>query len=249
MNRLVEEASADLLAVQEQDDRSLPGRFEAQVAVLEACPDVGLVSGVARWMDGDTEVVLFPGLLARGLPYPSGMVNACAMFRRRCLPSHRSAFDEAARMSIDWQFFVDVAHRDRIVGLPDVLVEMDRGADRDSVTTNKDLQSAEARRFLGIARRRYLHDPSSPVTRSVLRRAWATQMNLEGKWRGGLRGMGKVLMALVLDPGSDVIRASARDNARRGWSRLRSRARSVSWRFGLQRGGTVARRSQLGLPA
>lgn len=231
MNRLVEEASADLIAVQEQDDRSMSGRLAAQVALLGASPDVGMVSGIARWVDGDREVALFPGVLARGESYPDDMVeyllveqckvvNACVMFRRRCLPDRRQAFDEGARMSIDWQFFVEVAHHDRIVGLPEVLVEMDRSSNRGSVTADKRLQGTEARRFLRKARRRYLHDPASPVNRHMLRRAWATQINLEGRWRGGVMGFGKVLVALALDPGSETIRASVQDNRRRGRDRL-----------------------------
>ena len=66
MNALVAEARADLIAVQEQDDRSAVGRLAAQVSLLDQQPAVGLVSGVARWMDGATEVGLFPGRLARG---------------------------------------------------------------------------------------------------------------------------------------------------------------------------------------
>lgn len=234
MNVLVGAASADLIAVQEQDDRSVPERLRLQVAHMIEHPATGVVSGVARWMDGDREVALFPGLLARGGAFPSSssemvelllveqckVVNACAMFRRRCLPDGRPAFDEGARMSIDWQFFVDVAHRERIDGIPDVLVEMDRSSTRESLTTHRRLRASEARRFLRIAFRRYLHDSSSPVTRSILRRAWATELNLEGRQRGGLLGLVIVLAALAVDPYSPAIRDSAMEFATRGKGRL-----------------------------
>lgn len=233
MNRLVGHARGDLLAVQEQDDRSVRERLELQVEYLDRHPDVGMVSGIARWMDGENELALFPGRLAQGSPYPAAMVeyllieqckvvNACVMFRRRCLPSNHPPFDEEARMSIDWQFFVDVAHRDRIAGIPEVLVEMDRSPTRSSVTSDGALREREARRLLRIVRQRYLHDPSSPVTWRVLRRAWATEINLEGRSRGGTVGLGFVAVALMTDPRSAAIRASARDMLRRAIRRVRN---------------------------
>lgn len=65
-----------------------------------------------------------------------------------------------------------------------------------------------------------------PFLLDIPRRAWATQINLEGRVRGGLPGLGKVLLALAIDPTSEAIRASVKDTASRGWNLLRRRSRA-----------------------
>ena len=47
MNRLVHEGTSELLAIQEQDDVSIPHRLEFEVGALHDHARVGLVSGVA----------------------------------------------------------------------------------------------------------------------------------------------------------------------------------------------------------
>lgn len=237
MNQLVSAARGEFLAIQEQDDVSFPDRLDQQVRFLDDRPDVGVVSGIARWRT-DTGPVGFPGVLTSGGQYPPArdamvsfllveqckVVNAAVMFRRRCLPDDRPPFDPDARMSIDWQFFIDVAHRDRFHGLPVELVEMDRTSDRSSLTTRGDLKSAEARRCLRVVRDRYYNDPTSPIDRRLLRKAWASEWNLEGRQRGG-RGVGLVLRACALDPGRRDLWLSALDLAGRGPRRLLRGAR------------------------
>ncbi len=233
MNRLVALAQGALLAVQEQDDTSTPERLQAQVSAFDADPGAGVVSGVAQWMSEGMPVATFPGILAAGRTYPADMVsylvveqckvvNACVMFRRECLPQGRPAFDAGARMSVDWQFFIDVAHHHRFVGLHQILVNIDRTPTRRSLTADKRLQAREARRCLHIVRRRYLRDPRSPVTLTLLRRAWATEINLEGRWRGGPIGLLMVVGACSLDPRRPELRESLADFGRRATSRLRS---------------------------
>jgi len=233
MNRLMDEATAELIAVQEQDDESVPDRLAREIELLASDPKIGMVSGVAEWMSDGEPVTVFPGRLAAGIPYPEAMVeylvveqckvvNACVMFRRECLPIGRAPFDEEAQTSIDWQFFIDVAHHFRIVGIPEVLVRMDRSPLRDSVTSDKKLQGTEARRCLRVVRQRYRADPESPVNWRMLRRAWATQLNLEGRWREGARGVPFVALACCLDPLRPELHASLRDFVRRGLRKARA---------------------------
>lgn len=235
MNLLVAAARGRYIAVQEQDDRSHPERLAKEVAALDGDPDAGLVSGVAAWIDGEGRTFAhFPGILHGGRSYPRRpaemveflyveqckVVNAACMFRKELALRVPGPFDEGARMSIDWQFFLRLAHLCPFVGLRDVLVFMRRGGDHQSLTRQKRLQFAEARRCIRLMLDDYAGDRSSPINRRLYRRAMATQLNLEGRSRGGLAGMGSLLNALVYDPLHRPAWASLGQTGRRGLGKL-----------------------------
>ncbi len=215
MNRLVSLASTPYIAVQEQDDISVPERLELEVGILNARPDVGLVSGLAAWLDDNGEVFKhFPGRLHRGETYPEGrremvrylyteqckVVNAACMFRRSMVDGLGQPFDPNARMSIDWQFFVDVAHMMRIVGIPRPLVYMRRGAKHSSVTKDRSLQFKEARRCIRRLYRRYRAVRESPIDYGLYRNAMATQLYVEGRVLGGFVGLARLFGAVLYGP-------------------------------------------------
>ncbi|MEM8993854.1 MAG: glycosyltransferase family A protein [Acidobacteriota bacterium] len=203
------------VAIQEQDDVSRPDRLERCARVLDADPGAVLVSGVAEWVDFAGERLrLFPDLLAGGGQYPQSprdmvrylmveqckVVNAGAMFRRRAVDGERVFFDAGARMSVDWQFFVRLAHTGRFWGLPEPVVEVQRDDRRASLTAQKELQFQEARRCLARLLDDFGGDPSSPIDRRLYRRALATQELLEGRYWGGLGGLRRHAAALAHDP-------------------------------------------------
>ncbi len=171
MTRLAERARGDYCAVQEQDDVSLPGTARERARRARGRSRRSAWSpGIAEWVDDDgAPFRLFPGLLAGGGQYPQEPVGDGALplpravqggERRRPFPPRSAGqaapgrvpvfFDAAARMSVDWQFFLRLAHSWKIVGLPRVVVRMQRGDGRDSLTRRKDLQFAEARRCLRL---------------------------------------------------------------------------------------------------
>ncbi len=239
MNALVSLVNGRYVAVQEQDDVSLPHRLSAEVSVLESMPEVGIVSGIAAWIDDKGRVFNhFPGILTHGGQYPQDrrrmveylyveqckVVNAGAMFRRSVLDEFAPPFDEGARMSIDWQFFIHVAHRHRILGLPDVVVKMHRGSAHESLTGNKELQFREARRCIGVILRRYARQRESPISPILFRRAMATQLVLEGRYYGGIDGALRLGQAVLYDPTNRL--------AWRSLMRSVRRAASKAWRLG-----------------
>ena len=225
MNRLVAEARGELCAIQEQDDESVPERLALEVDAMDRHPEAGVVSGLAAWRNDEGEIFAhFPYLLEIGRPYPSDrdelirflyveqskIANAAAMIRRSLFVEAGLSYDEGARMAIDWQFFVDAAHRASVVGIPTVLVHMARGRRRESLTKNKRLQHAEARRCIRVLYRRYANDSTSPINRALYRCAMATQRVLEARYFGRLRGLGLLAVAFLHQP-----------THKRGWKTLR----------------------------
>jgi len=215
LNRLVAEARGDFYAIQEQDDSSVPERLEWEVAELDRHPEAGVVSGVAAWLGDDQKVFThFPWFLKQGQPYPdvrkelieflyvqqSKIVNAASMMRMSLVREAGLRYDEGARMSIDFQFFVDAAHRTMVVGVPRVLVFMARGLHRESMTRHKELQFREARRCVKILYQRYRRDPTSPIRRSLYRKAMAYQLRIEARYHGRIRGAVRLAGSLLLDP-------------------------------------------------
>jgi glycosyltransferase involved in cell wall biosynthesis len=215
LNRLLSEARGEFYAIQEQDDSAVPERLEWEVAQLDRHPEAGVVSGVAAWLGDDGKVFAhFPWFLWQGRPYPqvreelieflyvqqSKIVNAAAMVRMSLLRDAGLRYDEEARMSIDFQFFVDAAHRMSVVGIPRILVSMARGKQRESMTRHKELQFREARRCLKILYERYRGEPTSPINLSMYRKAMAYQLRIEARYHGRLRGALLLAGSLFLDP-------------------------------------------------
>lgn len=215
MNRLVSLAEGAYLAVQEQDDRSTPDRLEKEVLLLESKPEVGVVSGIATWVDQQNHLLAhFPGLLARGEQYPQDLqemvrflfveqckvVNAACMIRRSVTDQIQGPFDPEARMSIDWQFFLHAAHFTKFWGIPEVLIFMRRDQGHHHLTRNKELQFSEARRCIRLMYEKYRSDSASPINRDLFRKAMTTEMVLESKYYGRLRGLGLLGKAFAYGP-------------------------------------------------
>jgi glycosyltransferase involved in cell wall biosynthesis len=238
MNRLVRESRGELCAVQEQDDRSVPDRLRLEVDAMDRNPHAGVVSGVAEWLDENDRVwAVYPQFLMDGGAYPnerddlirylyvdqSKVVNAAAMIRRALFAEAGLSFDEEARMAIDWQFFVDVAHRAMVYGIPAVLVKMARGKHRQSLTVQKRLQYTQARRCIRLLYERYRNDPRSPIDRRLYRRAMATERVLEARYYGRLRGLALLGLAFWYQP-----------THARGWKTVREFSASALRRVGLR---------------
>ena len=215
MNRLVSLAKGEYVAVQEQDDESTTERLEKEVSLLQSKPDVGIVSGIAAWVDREGRLIgHFPGILARGEQYPQDrramvkflyteqckVVNAACMIRRSILDQIPGPFDHEAKMSIDWQLFIRAAHITRIWGIPEVLVYMLRDQSHNNFTKRKGSQFPEARRCIQRIYEDFSDDPASPVNPSLYRQAMVTEMLLESRHYQNRKGFSLFLKSLLMNP-------------------------------------------------
>lgn len=220
MNRLVSLSKGNYMAVQEQDDYSLPDRLEKELKLLDAKPKVGIVSGIAAWVDKDGKLLAhYPGILVRGEQYPQNLqemveflyveqckvVNAACMIRRSVMDRIEGPFDPDARISIDWQFFLRAAHFTKIWGIPEVLVHMSRDQTQNNLTKQKDIQFSEARRCIAMIYEDFRNDPQSPINKHLYKRALVTQQLLECRHDISLRGFSLFLKSIWIYPGNPKV--------------------------------------------
>ena len=151
MNRLVSNSNGEYIAIAEQDDYYYPNRLQLQVDLLDAKSDIGLVSGIAEFWDGEKVTNKFPGRLVHGDQYPEGkelfllnyrnqikVVNSCIMFRKSVHIDNGLYFTKHfPSISVDWTYILRFSLVSKIYGLHEILVRLDRRAARNSVTSNK----------------------------------------------------------------------------------------------------------------
>jgi glycosyltransferase involved in cell wall biosynthesis len=125
LNLGIEQALAPLIAVQDADDWSEPQRLERQLAVLDSTPEVAVVGGLMREVDEKgRELVPRTGhgvgdvndLLMRYNPLP----NSCAAYRRDVV-LELGGYDDRYRYAAEYDLWLRVAERHRIVVLDEVL--------------------------------------------------------------------------------------------------------------------------------
>jgi glycosyltransferase involved in cell wall biosynthesis len=162
MNKLVYSANGEYIAVVEQDDVYYPQRLEKQVRILNAKAEIGLVSGIADFWDGQKITSCFPGLLVNGSQYPKKeemfllnyrnqikVVNSCMMFRKAIHIENGLYFSKHyPSISIDWTYVLRFCLHSDIYGINDSLVRVDRRLERNSITSNKKNQFAATHEVL-----------------------------------------------------------------------------------------------------
>jgi glycosyltransferase involved in cell wall biosynthesis len=162
MNRLVANTQGEYIAVAEQDDFYYPQRLQRQVSLLDTQKEVGLVSGIAEFWNGEKVTGKFPGLLVHGKQYPKNkdmfllnyreqikVVNSCMMFRKSVHIENGLYFTQHyPSVSVDWTYVLRFSLVSKIHGLHRVLVRLDRRSERTSVTSNKEKQFAATRELL-----------------------------------------------------------------------------------------------------
>jgi len=196
MNKLVAHTKGEYIAVAEQDDYYYPNRLQLQVDLLDSRKEVGLVSGIAEFWNGEKVTCMFPGLLANGKQYPEGdqmfllnyreqikVVNSCMMFRKSVHINNGMYFTKHyPSISVDWTYILRFSLISKIHGLHEVLVRLDRRTNRNSVTSDKEKQFAATRELL----RSFAYEFPELITKEDYEFAKLTQEYLEVSHKQGV---------------------------------------------------------------
>jgi len=151
LNKMIFHCSGEFIAIAEQDDFYYPERFSLQLEEFEKNPEVGMVSGIADFWNGNKIIMQFPGILTSGEQYPTGkkmfllnyrnqvkVVNSCMMFRKDIHVNNGLYFSKHyPNVGIDWSYVLRFSLVSTIYGINKSLVLLDRRNDRNSITSNK----------------------------------------------------------------------------------------------------------------
>jgi len=128
LNKGLHAAQGEYIARQDADDISLPHRLEKQVAVLEECHDVVLVSANIDLMDADGQVWWHPrrnatsGLIAWFLLFCNYLGGHSQVMFRRQAALDLGGYAEDRPCSQDYELWLRLAEVGDVVILPEVLL-------------------------------------------------------------------------------------------------------------------------------
>lgn len=233
-NRALEAARGRYVAVLDDDDIVLPGRFAAQVAVLEDDRDVGVVCSLAEWVDDAGEVfATWPAVIReRRWPSTAAEVHRLLLVEGNKVP-HSTVVARAEvlrtvgyatdlRVGEDWLLWLLLSGRGvHIAALPEPTVRMRRGRDHDRLMLTA---PAESHRLQREVLRRARAD-GLPDERGVWRAAWSHQLARESAALGGAAAVGRSLRAVATAP-----------LEREGWTALGRALRRVTARISRRSG-------------
>lgn len=225
MNRLVANTQGEYIALAEQDDYYYPNRLQLQVDLLDSKSDVGLVSGIAEFWDGEKVSSKFPGMLVAGKQYPEGkemfllnyrnqikVVNSCIMFKKSVHIDNGLYFTKHyPSISVDWTYILRFSLVSKIYGLHEVLVRLDRRIERTSVTSNKKKQFAATRELL----RSFAYEYRDIISKEDYEYAMGTQTIMEVNHKLGFTFLVSSLKNITIHPHDPRFRKSLLNRLRK----------------------------------
>ncbi|CAN5592740.1 hypothetical protein BH23BAC1_BH23BAC1_43090 [soil metagenome] len=176
----------------EQDDWYYPYRLEKQITYMEENLEVGMVSGIAEFFDGEKVIFRMPGLLVKGNQYPEDPIEmfkwnyrngpkvtrTCMVIRKSIHIDNGLYFSQHFRvLPIDWLYILRFSLVAPIRGLNMPLVRLDRRLNRNSATTNRKDMYRGSRELI----RSMYWENSNLLTRKDFNYAMNSQILNEGK--------------------------------------------------------------------
>lgn len=212
-NRGIELATTEFVAIQDDDDVSIRNRLQRQMDVLTRDRSVDLVFSSVRWVNNNgDELGVYPGLVSSGrfplepwevftlmLLESNKIPNATIMFRRG-LFSRMGGYPEQFSIGEDWLWFMTMAMRGCVFrAISEPLLDVLRDAGHVSLMKN---YREAVRQQRGVLRSIYREMTVDSIAgaRNMYRRALSNQFLREIPGCGGLRGMHRACMAVLLDP-------------------------------------------------
>jgi glycosyltransferase involved in cell wall biosynthesis len=189
LNRGIAEATAPVIAVQDADDWSLPGRLERQLAVLDGRPEVAVVGARMREVapSGDElrpRTAFAAGDVNRALLRFNPIPNSVAAFRRQAA-LEVGGYDPRHRFAMDHDLWLRLADRHVVVALDEVLA-VRRMSGENVAARSERAQIAETIRIRAttLRRRRTLAGAGGLVAPAI---SYAVPLPLKRalrRWRG-----------------------------------------------------------------
>ena len=158
LNAGLRQARADVVAVQDADDWSLPNRLERQLEVLRRHPEVAVVGCRMKEVDEDGSEFAprfgkATGDVTRVLMRFNPIPNTCAAFRRgvvlRC-----GGYDPRYRYAMEYDLWLRLAEQHTVVNLADILAIRELGKANVASTREREQVAESIRLKVATLRRR-----------------------------------------------------------------------------------------------
>jgi glycosyltransferase involved in cell wall biosynthesis len=172
LNRALEAARAEIVALLDSDDWSLPTRLERQLEVLDSRPEVAVVGHRMSEVDErgrelDPRATFAAGDVNGELMSFNPISNSCATFRRAAV-LELGGFDPSYRFSVDYDLWLRVADRHVVHTLDEVLGVRRMHPGSVSIEREREqLRAAMRARVATIRRRRSLRGATGLVLPAI----------------------------------------------------------------------------------
>ena len=123
----ISQAKGIYIALSDQDDVSLPERFQLQVEYLNTHPKIDLVSAQVKRVDSEGNQLkvssnpLSPGALRWGLLFGCVLTNPVVMMKKKIFSDHGYQYGPA-KTAQDFEFFTRISPSYKMVNLPQTLL-------------------------------------------------------------------------------------------------------------------------------